>query len=99
MPLRRVMLGRPSTTALLPPPLTRLAPATACGHVWLRADPTARIGRRPGHGTTSRGSMYLSPALLNTPPAVISVIAGAGRRHHAWLRTLGPKPPTTDPSS
>jgi hypothetical protein len=43
--------------------------------------------------------MYLSPALLNTLPAVISVMVGTGVKQHAALCTLAPKPPTTDPSS
>jgi hypothetical protein len=40
--------------------------------------------------------MYLSPAPLNTLAAVISVMVGAGRPHHAELRTLEPKTPTAD---
>ena len=40
--------------------------------------------------------MYLSPALLNTLPAVIRVMAGAGRPHHAGHRSLELKSPTAD---
>ncbi len=40
--------------------------------------------------------MYLSPALLNTLPAVINVMVGVGRPHHAERWSLERTPPTRD---
>jgi len=40
--------------------------------------------------------MYLSPALLNTLLAVINVMVGVGRPHHARRWNLKQKLPTRD---